>query len=285
MILNNLGNISFNQGCFDSAIEHYNQSLELKNKITDEKGKWASYHNLGKSYLMIGDLESGIEFLLKALHVQKVRKNQIEKSNTLVELISAYLSLNDDNMAKYYHLELFGIRNITMNKIVDLYYRYSKGLIYSFYDTENFVKLANQEFLDIINDTVINHEITTVSLIRLCHHKIHEIDQEDVKSEIRDIQYYIDELLYLSKLNRSYSLNAEGLLLQSMINKYLDFDELSHLQLVQAELLIVEQNLLYLIPTLEDYKLERAKLAASQTKDELLLVSCIKRINNMKNHI
>ncbi|MFN3916576.1 MAG: tetratricopeptide repeat protein [Flavobacteriales bacterium] len=62
IFLGNLGTISANKGDFDSALECYKKSLELKKKINDLQGMAMSYNNIGNVTEYQGNLKEALDY-------------------------------------------------------------------------------------------------------------------------------------------------------------------------------------------------------------------------------
>ncbi|UCD01574.1 MAG: tetratricopeptide repeat protein [Promethearchaeota archaeon] len=87
---NELGIIHEDNGFFDQAIYHFNNSLELLNKLKDNHKIIKVLNNLGNIYFLIKDLEQSYNFYQEAFQLSQKEKlilEEIKSSSNLVEVL------------------------------------------------------------------------------------------------------------------------------------------------------------------------------------------------------
>ncbi len=80
--LNNLGLVYQDKGEWDRAIEFYQQSLEISEKVGDEVGMAPTYNNLGSVYQDKGEWDRAIEFYQQSLEIREKVGDVIGESIT-----------------------------------------------------------------------------------------------------------------------------------------------------------------------------------------------------------
>jgi len=68
-LTNDLGFVYRNKGEWDKAIEYYQRSLEIKEKVGDEHGMSTTFNNLGSVYQDKGEWDKAIEYYQRSLEI------------------------------------------------------------------------------------------------------------------------------------------------------------------------------------------------------------------------
>lgn len=67
---NNIGLIYYNKGDYDRAMEYYNKSLNIKERIGDEPGMASTYYNIFLIYETKGNINKAIYYLEKCVEIE-----------------------------------------------------------------------------------------------------------------------------------------------------------------------------------------------------------------------
>jgi serine phosphatase RsbU (regulator of sigma subunit) len=73
--INNRGNIEFENGNVQEAINSYKQAIEIKSKNNDKKSQAISLHNLGNALYSVGELQKAEEYIRQSLLMSKEAKD------------------------------------------------------------------------------------------------------------------------------------------------------------------------------------------------------------------
>lgn len=85
---------------FDSAFHFMNESLRIKTKINDKKGRAFTLFNLGKLFSKF-DVEKSEKYFSEAFEIWRKDKNSLNLSKIAIELVELYLPINL-NESNYY---------------------------------------------------------------------------------------------------------------------------------------------------------------------------------------
>jgi len=81
--LNNLGEVYYDMGDFTSAIDHFNQSIDIKEKLKDQKGLNSTLFNLGEAQIYNSNYDDALPNFRRALSIANTLedKQQISERN------------------------------------------------------------------------------------------------------------------------------------------------------------------------------------------------------------
>jgi tetratricopeptide (TPR) repeat protein len=95
LVLQNRGNIYFDQGKYQKALETFTTTLKEAEKYNDIENIVNALNNIGASYEKIGQDEIAIQNYLKALEIYQERQNYWGETNTLGNISAMYLKSGD----------------------------------------------------------------------------------------------------------------------------------------------------------------------------------------------
>ena len=104
-----LGNAYYSLGQYQTAIEYYQQSLDIAREIGDRFGEGASLGNLGVAYNSLGQYQTAIEYHQQWLDIAREIGNRSGEGNSLGNLGVAYNSLGQYQTAIKYHQQSLDI--------------------------------------------------------------------------------------------------------------------------------------------------------------------------------
>lgn len=72
----NMGNVYFDQGLYDKSTEYYFKSLKLSEEVGDKRGMAKCYNNIGNVLLIQGKYEKVMDYYLKSLKIKEEFKDK-----------------------------------------------------------------------------------------------------------------------------------------------------------------------------------------------------------------
>ena len=129
---NNLGILFQEQGRYDEAIRLYNESLNIKRQLNDQKGIAITLHQLGTIHQQQGDYESAKKFYTESQEIAERLDDRNTLAANLYQLGMIAQDLGDYDQAKqYYHqgmeiydkLELKNEMSLIDNQLANIYYQ------------------------------------------------------------------------------------------------------------------------------------------------------------------
>ncbi len=129
-ILNNTGNIYFNQGNYPLALEYWQKSLRIREEIGDKQGIGSSLSNIGVIYLNQGDAPLALEYYQKSLKIQSGIGYKQGVGIILTNIGNIYRNQGNYSLALEYYQKSLKIReeigdkqgiSYILNNIADIY--------------------------------------------------------------------------------------------------------------------------------------------------------------------
>jgi len=87
---NNLGSVYHAKGEWDKAIDYYQRSLEIKEKVGDEHGMSTTFNNLGSVYKDKGEWDKAIEYYQRSLEIKEKVGDEVEAATTMRNMALLY---------------------------------------------------------------------------------------------------------------------------------------------------------------------------------------------------
>ncbi len=97
---NELGLIQEEDGFFETAIYHFNDSLEILKDLNDPQKIIKTLNNLGNAYYLIKDLENAYKFYQEALQLSKQENFRVEEIKSASNLVEVLYLLKDYDRIK-----------------------------------------------------------------------------------------------------------------------------------------------------------------------------------------
>ena len=157
--LNNLGIVYRMKGELGPALNKFKRSLSLKEEIDNKQSIAASLNNIGDLYQELGALEMALGFLKQGLALREEIGNKLEIAYSLYSLIIVTIDLEEFQQARDYLSTLQLINKQEENKRVDLCNRLAEALILKV--SKRRKNLAKAE--EILNEIVENAEKEIIS--------------------------------------------------------------------------------------------------------------------------
>jgi tetratricopeptide (TPR) repeat protein len=216
-INNNLGNIFFDKGELDKAFTHYQRSLTLWGELGHQQYNAYGINHLGKIHRRKGELKEALTLYQQALVLLKEIGNKLDISITLFDLFSIALDKNDPQLAHEYLQDLKHIKEQENNKIIDQRYHVAQALLLKNDERSRMRARAEEMFVQVINEEVIDHEITEYAMLNLCELYIENLKLTNEKSVLTEVQALVLRLLDVAKQQHSHWLFAEAYFLRAKL--------------------------------------------------------------------
>ncbi|MBY9005929.1 MAG: tetratricopeptide repeat protein [Candidatus Lokiarchaeota archaeon] len=214
----NIGEVLRQKGELNESLVYYNKTLELVDFEAGEMSKPLYLSTIGKVYGELNDFPTAREYLLKALDllekgnipVFRFLSFKISITSTLHNLILLSVNSNDFKNVNNY-LDRLHQLSITYPNIeqFNLLYRLDKAIILKSSNRLMDKMTAGEMFNKIINEDIIDHEITVEAMKNLCEILIYELELSGDKEIIKEIENLSDKMLKIGMNEFLYALLAE----------------------------------------------------------------------------
>ncbi|MFX1251038.1 MAG: tetratricopeptide repeat protein [Promethearchaeota archaeon] len=239
----NIGNIYGGKGELDRALEYYQQSLVLREEINNKEKIAQSLNNLGVLYRQKGKWTLALQYLERSLVLREEIDNKIYISETLFHLIAVAIDGSSFEQAQNYLQHLKRIDNQEKNKVISQRYRLAQALTLK--TSTRAPKRAKAEELlkQIIEEEVVDHEVTVEALLNLCDLLLVELRITNESEVLSEINILMSRLLTIAKQQHSHLLITEIYILKSKLSLLeLNIQDAQRF-LDQAQLIVEEKGL------------------------------------------
>lgn len=252
-----LGAIYDFMGDLDRSLEYQKRSLEISKELNYKLGITQSLHLLGMVYEHKGDLDRALEYCKKALEHKEEMGDMWGISAILDTLFWMSLKKRDLKNAHHYFDRMKQLEQQGHIIINDLMLRLDKALLLK---TSNLPskQAKSKEILKEIVEKSPLFEATSRALLNLCDLLLYELRETNNLKLLNEIQFYLNQLISISKNQPSYSLMAEAHLLQS------------NLALLTLDLKRAQESITQAQHIAEKYGLNQLAEKISIEQDELL---------------
>jgi tetratricopeptide (TPR) repeat protein len=250
---NNIGDVLHTQGELEKSRSYYQNGLDLFEKIGNKEHIASGLHNIGKFYHLKGQFDSALDYYKKALGIVEELGNELTISEHLYYIIQISIDKTDLDLANNYLEYLEKITAKTSNKVIEQRYKTSQGLILNASKRIRSKMKAAELFETIIEDELVNHELTVTSMLHSCDLLLFELRSfgEEGEEALSEIKRLARQLLEIAKTQGLHSLLAETFLLRSRLAMIeLDFVEAQRC-VVQARFIAEERGLKKLANTIK----------------------------------
>lgn len=250
---NNIGDVLHTQGELEKSQSYYQNGLDLFKEIGNKEHIASGLHNIGKVYHLKGQFDSALDYYKKALRIVEVLGNELTLSEHLYYIIQVSIDGNDLDSANKYLENLEKITAKTSNKVVKQRYKTSQGLVLKAGKRIRSKMKAAELFETIIEDELVNHELTVASMLHSCDLLLFELRSfgEEGEEALSGIKRIARQLLEIAKTQGLHSLLAETYLLRSRLAMIeLDFVEAQRC-IEQARFIAEERGLKKLANTIK----------------------------------
>ncbi|MFX0000412.1 MAG: tetratricopeptide repeat protein [Candidatus Hodarchaeota archaeon] len=264
----NLGNIQFQKGAFDHALNYYSDSIPILEELNDNEFLAAALSNISNIYFEQGEFERSLEIFKKTYTIQEKVGNPWYIGINFLNLINNLVILGDISQAKSYLEKFEKFNSQIVNDFADKCYRFCSALILKT-STRTHNRAKSEELLkNFIEEDIV---FKTDALIQICDLYLTELRITNDLEILDDIQPYIDQLLDIAEKKQSYNILCETYLLQARI-ALLVFDiKKTRRLLIQAHQIAKRHNLRRL-----------AQIILSEHEELIKQLDTWKRLKKMK---
>ncbi|MFX0125698.1 MAG: tetratricopeptide repeat protein [Candidatus Hodarchaeota archaeon] len=185
-----LAYIHIHQGELDKALIKKNQSLKLFKDLEDHQGIAFSYRRFGDLFRLRGDYSRAIQYYEDGIRLLNETIKGDEKkhvgivSSVLVQLSLIAEDLDEPDKAKEYLQKMRKLRQSSEYSYVKLRTRFVEALVLKMSKRGTKKLQAIEEFQNIVDEPVLDFEITLYATIFLCELLILELKISDSAEEL-----------------------------------------------------------------------------------------------------
>ncbi|MFX0122193.1 MAG: tetratricopeptide repeat protein [Candidatus Hodarchaeota archaeon] len=210
------------QGELKQALTKINQSLDIFSKVDNQIGILRCKISLGVIHKFMGNYQVSIKFLEEGLSLYDKTLiggfRPLWGSFILFQLILVIQELNDPLMAADYLKQIKEYEQESKNKFVKLRSRFTEAIVLKMSKRASEKFQAQRIFQTIIDDEILDHNITVLSLFNLCELFILEIKISDTAEDLFEEVMQLSEKLNEIAINQnSFLLLVTALILQTKI--------------------------------------------------------------------
>lgn len=252
-LLTNIGDVFALRGELNQALEYCQQSLKLVEELDHKLNVAIILHNTGKLYHEMENLELAKNLLEQSLAFSKETKiTPLFTSYNLLHLIRVLIDMDLVNQAEQILQQLHDLSIKSGNAVVNQMYRIADALILRT-STRWKNRAKAEELLEhIINEEILDSELTTLSLINLSNIFLDEYQTSGNKEVLDEVHTHLNRLLDIAKHQNSFWLLAETYVLLSKLALLEGDAENARSMLTQAQITADEKGLRRLAVKISD---------------------------------
>ncbi|MEM7372104.1 MAG: tetratricopeptide repeat protein [Bacteroidota bacterium] len=129
-VLNNIGVVHILQGKPKEAISFFEQALDIKRIIKDSAGIGSSLGNIGNVYRSLGEYETAIDYYQQALPISKQLQDVLNQANLLNNIGNIYKEQGKNDTALTYYQDSYALHQQLGNASLAAKILNNIGLIY-----------------------------------------------------------------------------------------------------------------------------------------------------------
>jgi tetratricopeptide (TPR) repeat protein len=214
---NHLGRVYLTKGELDLAEQFFKQSLANAREVKDYELIAFSFMNLALVFQIKGEIESAIANFKSALNIFEEIGNSQFLALSLHNLIQILTSIGSNNEADFFFKKLEEIFNKDQSKFITQLYSLTKAMILKTSDRIIKKAEAQQLFQQIVQEEVINIELTLLSMLYLSDLLLIELKTTGSAEVLSDVKMLINQLFQIASTNNSYLWLAQAYWLQSKL--------------------------------------------------------------------
>jgi tetratricopeptide (TPR) repeat protein len=212
------------QGELNLALETISKSLDIFTKLNKKVGISLCHAELGVIYRLLGKLNQSLKILEEGM--VSIKKTVIGgkgivsywTSYFLFHLVLVAQDLNAIEIAEKYLKQVQEIQQESESKIVKLRTRFSEAIVLKMSKRGVRKLQAQQIFQAIIEDEIIDHNITILAMLNLCELLILELQISETPEELlAEIIKLSDNLYDIAQSQKSPLLTVMSLILQTKL--------------------------------------------------------------------
>ncbi|MFX0003906.1 MAG: TIR domain-containing protein [Promethearchaeota archaeon] len=213
-------------------------------------------NNIGMEYGFKGEYDLALEYLEESLLLWEQVSLRIE--GVLDSLIFVALEKGDNELAQRYFHRLENLHNQIKSNHVELLYKYNKALILKRSSRIRDKVKAEELLKQVIKIETLSFETKINALVHLCDLLITEFRLANDNEVLKEIDYYVIQLLTIAEKSHSYQAFCETFILQAKL-------ALLHLDVKASRRFLSQAQKIA-----EKYGIKRLAMKISYEHDELL---------------
>ncbi len=213
----NIGIIYQQKGELDKALENMTISLRIIQKAGRIINIIAFMNSMGKAYHQKGDFEQALAHLQMAHQLRDKIENNLPVSKTLYYLISVCLDENNLSLARKYFEELQSMVKIENNQLIAQRAIISEALLLKLETRSKYRVKAEELLYSIIRSEIIDIELYIDASLNLTEMLLLELKMTNNIELLAEVKSLTNNLLETAKKQKLQSLLAEIFWLQSQI--------------------------------------------------------------------
>jgi tetratricopeptide (TPR) repeat protein len=251
-ILQRIGFTHILRGEPEPALSKIEQSEEIFTRLDNKVGVGNCAVQFGRIYKLQGRYDQAIKYLETALTIVEeaiVGANMGPwLSYILFYLILVAQDLDSKELAEEYLKQIQDLRKVSKNKMVQIRIQFSEAIVLKMSKRMAEKFQAQQIFQTIIEEDILDHSITVLSMLNLCELLILEIKYSEAAEELLEkVTQLSDQLNEIAQKQQSSSLSIVALLLRTKLALVQgDVEEASHL-LSNAKKIATKKKLINLL--------------------------------------
>ena len=215
--LQSLGIIYALKGEYKKSIKYTEQSLAIAEKTNNIQMLTSNLGNLAGMFIYQGDFDKALTYLERSLEIAKEMGNNWIISFNFANIIETLVYKGDVERAQRYLEQLEEINDKEDNKTIDLLYRYTKAIVLKTSPRIHNRAKAEKLLKQIIQEEMIQGEVTTNALLNLCELLLDELSTTNEIEVLNEIENFITQLLDIAEKTNSFWILAETYVLQAKL--------------------------------------------------------------------
>ncbi len=211
----NIGIVYTQKGNLNHALEYLQQSFALNTDIGDKIRTATSLYRIGIVYRLKGDLDQCLDYSEKSLTIREEIGNSIYISKSLLSLVSIAIEKKNLEQARKFVEQLRQINKKEDNKAIDQRWKIGEAMLLKTHSRMKDKLKAQEIYLQIVEEDIIDHELTIIAMLSLCELLINEFKAFGETEVLQEIKNYIHKLYALAKEQNSLPLIIDTLILQA----------------------------------------------------------------------
>jgi Flp pilus assembly protein TadD len=216
-LLNNVAMSYQMMGNFENALRYLHESLDILQKRGNVQLTAILYTNIGKLHHIRGDFDNAYTFLRLAYQLKDSVRNIIQFCKIIYYIILLSIDRKENNQAKEYLKEFEELAKESTNKLVQKLFLASKAHIYKNSKRNKLRVEAENIFRDIIDDEVIDFDLTIDSILHLTELLLFELKKTENIDLLKEIKQLVQKLLDFGEQQHSTILLVESYWIKSQI--------------------------------------------------------------------
>ncbi|MHA2366011.1 MAG: tetratricopeptide repeat protein [Candidatus Hodarchaeales archaeon] len=246
----------YRQGDPDLALEKLQKVLSVFKQELPVSIEAIAYpvHAIGLLYYRNGNLPRAYQYVTESLEIREAINHHMGIATSLFDLIQLSTELDVKKEAYENLNQLQTLSKKTQHPIIKLQSRLAEAFIFKTSNRLYEKMRAYEIFRQILEEKVINYELTVFAILNLCDLLVIEIQITNDEEALKEVEDLFQKLIDLGHQQNTYSLVIEALLLQSKVFLVLGNANKAENYLEQARITAEMKSLLYLVPKISQHQ-------------------------------